>query len=41
MLRILKDKIIADCCFFCIGTTKKNSPEKSEYQRVELDLPKK
>ena len=27
--------------FFCIGTTKKNSPDKTEYQRVELDLPKK
>ena len=28
-------------CFFCIGTTKKNSSNFSEYQRVELDLPKK
>ena len=30
-----------DDCFFCIGTTKKNSSDFSEYQRVELDLPKK
>ena len=34
-------EIKGDDCFFCIGTTKKNTPEKSEYQRVELDLPKK
>ena len=37
----LKDKISADSCFFCIGTTKKNSPQKLEYQRIELELPKK
>ena len=36
----LKDKISADSCFFCIGTTKKNSPQKLEYQRIELELPK-
>ena len=40
-LEILKNLIIGDDCFFCIGTTKKNSPDKSEYRRVELDLPKK
>ena len=40
-LEILSPKINGDSCFFCIGTTKKNSPDKSEYQRVELDLPKK
>jgi uncharacterized protein YbjT (DUF2867 family) len=40
-LEILSSKIKGDDCFFCIGTTKKNSPEKSEYQRVELELPKK
>ena len=34
-----KDEITGDDCFFCIGTTKKNSPDKSEYRRVELDLP--
>ncbi len=37
----LKDKISADNCFYCIGTTKKNSPQKLEYQRIELELPKK
>ena len=36
----IKNQINGDSCFFCIGTTKKNSPEKSEYQRIELDLPK-
>ncbi|AFS49296.1 NmrA family protein [alpha proteobacterium HIMB59] len=40
-LEILSPDIKGDDCFFCIGTTKKNSPEKSEYQRVELELPKK
>ena len=40
-LESLKDKISADSCFFCIGTTKKNSPQKLEYQRIELELPKK
>jgi len=40
-LEILSSEIIGDDCFFCIGTTKKNSPDKTEYQRVELDLPKK
>ena len=40
-LEILSPDIKGDDCFFCIGTTKKNSPDKTEYQRVELDLPKK
>ena len=35
-----KEDIKGDDCFFCIGTTKKNSPDKSEYKRVELDVPK-
>jgi uncharacterized protein YbjT (DUF2867 family) len=35
-----KEDIIGDDCFFCIGTTKKNSPDKKEYKRVELDVPK-
>ena len=35
-----KDDIKGDDCFFCIGTTKKNSPDKDEYRRVELDVPK-
>lgn len=33
-------EIKGDDCFFCIGTTRKNSPNKLEYQRVELDIPK-
>jgi uncharacterized protein YbjT (DUF2867 family) len=36
-----KEEIKGDDCFFCIGTTKKNSPDKNEYRRVELDIPKK
>ena len=32
--------IKGDDCFFCIGTTKKNSPDKNEYKRVELEVPK-
>ena len=35
-----KEEIRGDDCFFCIGTTKKNSPDKDEYRRVELDIPK-
>jgi len=40
-LQKIENLIIGDDCFFCIGTTKKNSPDKNEYRRVELDLPKK
>ena len=36
-----KEDIKGDDCFFCIGTTKQNSPDKNEYKRVELDMPKK
>ena len=32
--------IKGDDCFFCIGTTKKNSPDKNEYKRIELEIPK-
>ena len=35
-----KEDVKGDDCFFCIGTTKKNSPNKDEYQRIELDIPK-
>jgi len=35
-----REEIMGDECFFCIGTTKKNSPDKNEYQRIELDMPK-
>ncbi len=33
------EDINGDDCFFCIGTTKKNSPDKKEYKRVERDIP--
>ena len=36
-----KEDIKGDDCFFCIGTTKKNSPDKNEYRKVELEIPKK
>ena len=35
-----KGYIKGDDCYFCIGTTKKNSPDKDEYRRIELDVPK-
>ena len=35
-----RENIKGDDCFFCIGTTKQNSPDKNEYRRVELDVPK-
>ncbi len=35
-----KEDIKGDDCFFCIGTTKQNSPDKDEYRRVELDIPR-
>ena len=35
-----RDDIKGDDCFYCIGTTKQNSPDKNEYRRVELDVPK-
>ena len=35
-----REDIKGDDCFFCIGTTKKNSPDKNEYQRIELNIPK-
>ena len=34
-----KDKIIGDDCFFCIGTTKKDTPDKEEYRRIEYNIP--
>tara|TARA_Y100001970_G_scaffold227171_1_gene281019 strand:+ start:273 stop:929 length:657 start_codon:yes stop_codon:yes gene_type:complete len=33
------EDIKGDDCFYCIGTTKKNSPDKNEYKRVERDIP--
>ena len=35
-----KEDIKGEDCFFCIGTTKQNSPDKNEYRRVELEVPK-
>ena len=35
-----KVDIKGDDCFFCVGTTKQISPDKDEYRRIELDLPK-
>ena len=34
-----KDSIIGDNCFFCIGTTRKNTPNKNEYIKIEYNLP--
>ena len=33
------EDIKGDDCFFCIGTTKKNAPEKNEYRRIEYGIP--
>ena len=33
------EDVKGDDCFFCIGTTKKNSPSKYEYKRIERDIP--
>ena len=35
-----KEDIMGDDCFVCIGTTKKSSPDKDDYRKVELDIPK-
>ena len=35
----LEKTIIGDDCFFCIGTTKKDTPNKKEYRRIEYDIP--
>ena len=34
-----KNSIIGDDCFFCIGTTRKNTPDKNEYIKIEYNLP--
>tara|TARA_Y100001935_G_scaffold232892_1_gene214895 strand:+ start:1214 stop:1867 length:654 start_codon:yes stop_codon:yes gene_type:complete len=34
-----KSDITGDDCFFCIGTTIKNTPDKNEYRRVEHTIP--
>ena len=38
-LKNYKDKIKGDDCFFCIGTTKKDTPDKDEYRRIEYNIP--
>jgi len=34
-----KDSIVGDDCFFCIGTTKKDTSNKNEYRRIEYNIP--
>ena len=34
-----KDSIVGDDCFFCIGTTRKDAPDKNEYRRIEYEIP--
>ena len=34
-----RNDITGEDCFFCIGTTRKNSPNKNEYERVEFNIP--
>tara|TARA_B110000438_G_scaffold157293_1_gene150749 strand:- start:305 stop:964 length:660 start_codon:yes stop_codon:yes gene_type:complete len=34
-----KDLMVGDDCFFCIGTTRKDTPDKNEYRRVEYNIP--
>ena len=31
--------IKGDDCFFCIGTTKKDTPDINEYRRIEYEIP--
>ena len=38
-LKIHKEDIKADDCFFCIGTTKQNAPDKHEFRRIEYNIP--
>ena len=35
------EDVKGDDCFFCIGTTKQNTPDKNDYQKIELEIPKK
>ena len=35
-----RNDITGEDCFFCIGTTRKNSPNQNEYERIELNVPK-
>ena len=38
-LDIHKNSIVGDDCFFCIGTTRKNTPDKNKYIKIEYNLP--
>ena len=38
-LKKYKDSIVGDDCFFCIGTTRKETPDKNEYRRIEYNIP--
>ena len=38
-LKNYKEYIKGDDCFFCIGTTRKKTPIKEEYRRVEYAIP--
>ena len=38
-LNSISSEISGDDCFFLIGTTKKNSPDKNEYRRIEYNIP--
>ena len=33
-----RNDITGEDCFFCIGTTRKNSPNKNEYERIEFNI---
>ena len=35
-----RNDITGEDCFFCIGTTRKNSPNKNEYERIEFNIPR-
>ena len=34
-----KNLMVGDDCFFCIGTTRQDTPDKNEYRRVEYNIP--
>ena len=34
-----RDSIVGNVCFFCIGTTKKDTPDNDDYRRVEYNIP--
>ncbi len=34
-----KESMVGEDCFFCIGTTRKNTPDKEEYTKIEYNLP--